>query len=340
MLSLEIIYQLPGDGVAPHYVFDKIFQLLTEKYKDIKFIKIHPTELPPGPSFPSSMGLAVINPKTKKRLVLTYMDNPRYILQRDASAGWYPETIQQLFCVSEITMMRNACNAYKQNTEINRLFTGINTNNEMYFDIDFDKIIKPFNYTVFKTDFDLIHSDEVFLKKKPAKEREHKLVFRGLFHGSRSQTAETINHSEILITDDRRFETAWFDELIKYRCGLSLNGAAEICHRDLEYMAVGMPMIRPLFKNTEFHNPLIPNVHYIPYDYDRNTFGIETLDSPAGYNWNLQVDALVSKWEEVKNDYDFLDYVGNNAREWYLTNAKLDVQAKSFVDMLDINLLT
>lgn len=343
-MELEVIYQHVGTtpwgpAWSPHYVFDKAFHLLQQKYLDVKFTHINPTEFTVSTGFPSPAALAIINPKNKKRIILSYTDSSRFILYRDEHYGWLPETIQQLFCLSDIVPMRQAFSAHKENKH-EQFFCQISSNDEINLDIDFDKIVKPFNQVVYYSHFDLFGSEEIIINKQSAKNREQKLLFRGMLHGSRIGMSAQINHEEIVITEQRLHAEEYSKELITNRCGLSLNGVAEISNRDLEFMAVGIPIIRPLFKNIEFHEPLIPNVHYIPYDYERNVMCGETMvDDPLNFDYSLQTTALIEKWEEVKNDYDFLEFVGNNAREWYLKNAKLDVQAQLFVDMLDIKTL-
>ena len=77
-------------------------------------------------------------------------------------------------------------------------------------------------------------------------------------------------------------------------------------------------------KCTQFKEPLIPNVHYIPFD---------------GISLPEKLDGLIKKWEEVKNNYEFLEYIGDNAREWYLRNAKLDSQINLFINSINLNIL-
>jgi len=343
-MELEVTYQNPGNlpwGPAwgPHYVFEKSFNLLKEKYPDISFTHINPLRYNSSVGFPSPAALTIVNPTNKKRIILSYTDNSRFILYKDEYHGWLPDTMQQLFCLSDIVPMRNAVNSYKTNKDV-QVFHQIGSNEELSLDLDLDKIIQPLNQVVYFSHFDLFEADEIYMNRQSAINREQKMLFRGMFHNSRQPMAERNTHREIEFTQERLIPAEYGKELINYRCGLSLNGVAEISNRDLELMAVGMPIIRPLFKNIEFHEPLIPNVHYIPYDYERHINGIETGgDAPLNHNYDLQVTALVDKWEEVKNNYEFLDYVGNNAREWYLRNGRLDMQVKIFTDLCDIHSL-
>jgi len=343
-MQLNVTYQHVGNrpwGPAwgPHYVFDKAFSLLKQKHTDVSFTHINPTRFDSSVGFPSPAALTIVNPLNKKRIILSYVDNSRFILYKHESYGWYPETIQQLFCLSDINAIKNAITSYKKDKDL-QVFCQVSSNNELLLDIDVDTLIKPFNQVVYYSEFDLFEADTLCLNKQSARNREQRLLFRGMFHGTRYQMSQLLNHDEIRFTQDRLLPSEYTKELSTYRCGLSLNGVAEISNRDLELMAIGIPIIRPLFKNVEFHEPFLPNVHYIPYDYEREPKCTETVgDFPLNYNFNLQVDALVNKWEEVKNNYDLLEYVGNNARDWYIRNGRLDVQAQLFADLCDIQSL-
>lgn len=343
-MELEVTYQNPGNlpwgpSWGPHYVFEKSFHLLKETYPDISFTHINPTRFELSVGFPSPAALTIVNPINKKRIILSYVDNSRFILYKDEMYGWLPDTMQQLFCLSDIVPMRKAVESYKTNKHT-PVFRQIGSNEQLSLDLDLEKIIQPLNQVVYFSRFDLFEADDICANKQPANRREQKMLFRGMFHNTRQFMAERTNHEEIHFTQQRLDPEDYAKELVNYRCGLSLNGVAEISNRDLELMAVGMPIIRPLFRNVEFYEPLVPNVHYIPYDYERHLIGIETGgDAPLNYDYNLQVSALIDKWEEVKTNYELLDYVGNNAREWYLRNGKLDMQAKIFTDLCDIQSL-
>lgn len=106
----------------------------------------------------------------------------------------------------------------------------------------------------------------------------------------------------------------YFNDLINHRVGLSVAGRGEICYRDIEYMAVGVPFIR--FEYTSDLNPnLIPNYHYIsvnrPKDLIKDRMGNE-----------VHARMIVDRFLEVKDDKDFLDFIANNAKLYYETYLK------------------
>jgi len=101
-------------------------------------------------------------------------------------------------------------------------------------------------------------------------------------------------------------------EAIKYKLGLSIAGVGEICYRDFEYMAIGLPMIRIEYM-TQLNPPLIPNYHYIalprkdfPWDVNK--------DRNGGL---VYVEAYKKRFLEVKDNSKFLNFIAKNAREYY-----------------------
>lgn len=107
----------------------------------------------------------------------------------------------------------------------------------------------------------------------------------------------------------------------KYKVGLSISSLSELCYRDIEYMAVGVPMLRLEYVTTT-NPPLIPNYHYIAVD--RKKYNIPgTKDNPI-WSTSLEraggesyVNAYKERFLEVKDDYEFLDFISLNAREYY-----------------------
>jgi len=105
------------------------------------------------------------------------------------------------------------------------------------------------------------------------------------------------------------FET-YANEAIHYKIGFSCAGSAQLCYRDIEYMALGLPMLR--FKYTNEMNPnLIPNYHYIAIDT-----ALELHEEHKATQDHAKL--ITEKFFEVKDNTDFLNYISNNARKYYL----------------------
>jgi hypothetical protein len=119
---------------------------------------------------------------------------------------------------------------------------------------------------------------------------------------------------------------------IQHRIGLSITGVAEICHRDFEYMAIGLPMLRLKYMN-KLDPPLIANYHYIAvnrdnldWDVHKNRIGGETY-----------VEAYKNRYLEVKDDKDFLDFISKNAREYYKKYSHPTTRLTHLLKLLNLN---
>lgn len=101
---------------------------------------------------------------------------------------------------------------------------------------------------------------------------------------------------------------------IKYKLGLAIPGVGEICYRDFEYLAMGVPMIR-LEYITQLNPPLIPNYHYIAVERDKNDLQWNChMDQRGGESY---VKAYNERFLEVKDDKPLLDFVSKNGRDYY-----------------------
>jgi hypothetical protein len=106
---------------------------------------------------------------------------------------------------------------------------------------------------------------------------------------------------------------SYVNELINFKLGLSIAGRGEMCYRDVEYMALGVPFIRFEY-TTEFFKPLIPNFHYVSVDRPDDFKDWMNLDRTGG---KIHADMIINRYSEVKDDIDFLNFVSKNAREYY-----------------------
>lgn len=341
-MDLELQYQAQAYPTwSPEHIFCLIDEFLKIKYPDINF-KNTITHVREAQKFPSPGVFAIVNPENHKRIILSYLDNNKCILIKNKDYGWYPETIQQLFFCTEYCDIEYTCKDYITSKQLdNKTYFLRYSNSGLYFFTNLD-ILKPFLYPVYDTYFDnYIKTKFTENSLSKSKDREEKLFFRGhLAWQPRRLTCEKINTKDIVFTQEKVFQEDYIKYLMKYRCGISLNGNAEICNRDIEYMALGMPVIRPLLKHTKMYDDLIPNFHYIAYDFQRySSDNAIHLACPLNYDYTELAESLINRWNEVKNDYEFLDYIGYNARKWYIKNGTNINHAKLFVNQVDLNLL-
>lgn len=126
----------------------------------------------------------------------------------------------------------------------------------------------------------------------------------------------------------------YFKKLINYKIGLSINTVAEHCYRDIEYMAVGVPFLR-LEYIRDFNPPLIPNYHYIAVERKKYKLPYNTgLNRIGGDD---HVKAYIERFLEVKDDKEFLNFVANNAREYYLNYCSPQNRLRHLLNLLNID---
>jgi hypothetical protein len=171
-------------------------------------------------------------------------------------------------------------------------------------------------------------------------EKINKLFFRGWMWDFRKNMTDGLNQEDILIIDknidNENFEyVEYLNEISKYKACLSLPGGNEVCNRDIECFAVGVPVIRPAL-NVNYVDPLIPNYHYISC-YD---FCDYTIDGNAKYqSYDDFKKNLVNTWNKVKNDDEYLNFVSKNARDWFERNCISDNNLHFVLNNLDLSIL-
>lgn len=169
-----------------------------------------------------------------------------------------------------------------------------------------------------------------------------KPFFRGLCFGFRNYVLQdnrftvfnTFNNPLLRISPDE-----FLSELSRNHINLSLNGMGEISNRDIEIMGLGNVLLRTKL-TINFHNELIPDYHYVGVDFlDINTDFIE--DSHQKYEFYVKetIDRIYNKFEKIKKDKDFLNFISKNAREWYIENGKSEKISKIIFSLINLNKL-
>jgi len=192
------------------------------------------------------------------------------------------------------------------------------------------------NYKVPKGS-ELVDHDEYYKKRQSTQEYIDKFIFRGNVHSMGRGSA-------IALEGNRWFEgphsmgAYHFEELTKYKVGLCIPGMGELCYRDIEYMAIGIPMMKFEYV-TQLNPPLVPNHHYISIDrIDTEqdwqvSGGIIAAERNGG---ERQVSAYLKRFLEVKDDKEFLDKISNNAREYYETYLHPDTRLQHALRLMEI----
>lgn len=175
----------------------------------------------------------------------------------------------------------------------------------------------PFSYLSYSLDFEFYSKNSIPVHEKP----NNNLSFRGYLYGDRMKMKE-LNLFEV--TNVKMDYMSYFNELNNNKINLSLNGAAEICNRDMEILSSRSVLLRPKL-NQKFHNDLIPNHHYVSFDLDNNP--------------KIQAEIILDTFNKIKNDEELLHFVSENGYKWYNENGTVDSNVRILTEIFDFESL-
>jgi hypothetical protein len=169
--------------------------------------------------------------------------------------------------------------------------------------------------------------------------RQNRAYFNGLNHGHREKIMNFLSKHKFFNIksksnpEDFRQKNEYYSELSNHNYGVSLNGAANICYRDLELFGLGVLNLRqPL--NSKTHNPLIKNIHYIEL-LDEN------FTNQIIFNDDNPDEIIMKKIEELMDfsiTSEYKDMI-DESKKWFIDNCLPENQYKilvSFFDNFDI----
>jgi hypothetical protein len=182
-----------------------------------------------------------------------------------------------------------------------------------------------------------VNMDDYYVKRKSISNLIDKFTFRGNIVGTNRTSIFLLKNEELF--DGGEYVPNYFDDVIKYKVGLSIPGIGELCYRDIEYMAMGIPMMKFEYM-TQLNPPLIPNYHYISINRDG-------IDSEEDKKFGLvgreregderHANAYIDKFKEIKDNKEFLEFISKNARQYYETYLHPSVRIKHITNLLEIN---
>lgn len=182
-----------------------------------------------------------------------------------------------------------------------------------------DNIIsqKPISFKIIPTVYTRMSPnvclDTFYSRRLQLSKYEDKFVFRGNVDSAARGSADLLVNYDEFAGHNHINMIDYYNEIINYKVGLSIPGVGEKCHRDVEYMAIGLPIMK--FEYTSTWNPiLIPNYHYISIDRIDEYYEHERI---GGQEY---VELYLQKFNVVKNNTEFLEFISKNAREYYQTN--------------------
>ena len=198
-------------------------------------------------------------------------------------------------------------------------------------DIEFKPIdnlkYTPFGYVSYTSDHEVV-ADKLYNLNLPKKNPE-KPIFRNypndpfrkyLFSDNRFNCIDRTNQNSTISTEE------FMKELNASKINISINGNSEICHRDVEILSLGNVLMRTKFV-LKFNEPLIPDYHYIAIDVD-------------DYKDHKTIaDKMINKYNEIKDNTELLNFIGKNAREWYLKNGSTEGCSQLLLKLIDYDKL-
>jgi hypothetical protein len=305
-MKINCYYDFPFEHCpwTVQFYFDSIFQTLSDHYPDFEFNKINSAAnrscFDPAKIY-GHHHMIIENISNKKYFLISYWDKMQDIASHN---GWNNDKLIGLFCSSG---MHQEDTYYKP---LNKHYT-------------------PFSYIV-ATNQNLSLINRIENHSNELRLMPDKLSFNGslyLFRDFLSKDNSFNVGRQYLQAPD------YIQSLHKNCVNLSINGAGEICYRDMEILGVGSALFRPKLTN-QFHDPLIPDHHYISYDYDE----IKNISDKNKF-FKAQRDIMLDRWNEIKKDRDYIDFVAKNGRDWYERNVPIEMHASLAKQILDFTKL-
>jgi hypothetical protein len=318
-------------GGLNYYVtnfFKKLHNELTEKYPEHDFeIKLDDKYEPNGNGgIYSCMNFSIINPDNNKYILISFWDDWKYHFHKHM--GWEPSKMQAFYY----------CGSFNFVDYFNFKMSH-NGNQDTEFPENINDVYKSFYYgPYFDSHYDEL--DSIYNERKNNKNLINEIKFRGFMWDHRLKMIENLKSDDIIIIDKNKNDQSmeyleFLKELSGYKCTLSLPGNTNICNRDIECFAIGVPVLRPSFDNKLSDDPLHSDYHYLSFYHAPKYW-----DGNCWYlSYNDFKEHLVYYWEKVKNNDELLDFISENAYKWYKKNSSADYNIKYILSSLTLDVL-
>ena len=89
---------------------------------------------------------------------------------------------------------------------------------------------------------------------------------------------------------------------------------------------MGNVLLRPKL-SVKFHNDLIPEYHYASVE----------VDDQSDFK-NLS-DAFIEKYNKIKKDKDYLEFISSNGKKWYLENGSTNKNSEIVSNLMNLEKL-
>ena len=295
-MSIEVAYEFPHTPWNVAKVYHKVAKELEKTNSDVVLIDSPRRGPVDRCHFYSPHYLTITNKDTGKYIAVSYWDRCHEMFQSDC--GWDTNKLKAIYTSAGVTEL-----AYSLSKEHNIP-------------------IIPISYCGYHHFIDDMSDNSIPANQKPNKN----LFFRGWLYGIRNDLSKILPDNIIGTQDNgkRLDPKSYYEELTQHSINLSLNGSAEICHRDIEILSTRSALIRPIL-NQKFKNELIEGVHYL---------GFEPSDDPE-----KMAKDIISLYEKLKNNSKLLEEVSENGYKWYLENGSIQKNADIILEQLNLELI-
>jgi hypothetical protein len=243
----------------------------------------------------------------------------------------YNSSNDKAVCFSTFYMLRQLYNSNKEffNNHLVKCFSG--HYNDTIIKLEWpssliDKI-SPWYFRPALWHPNLIHSH----KYNPSIKQSY---FRGVFiKHSRDfiQILSKLNDPEINTHIKKEPPHTYAHNLSTSTCAINAPGVRDMCHRDIENFAIGIPTIRPKFTSRMLTS--IPEEVYLPVDHSFiNKKGSALTGMPSDHTKLSEL--VLEKWKEVKDDISRLQEISNKSQDFYREHFSNDSICKKSLTLL------
>jgi hypothetical protein len=307
MIELNIYFEKSNPCLSnPLFIYERFFELIKNARKNINFNYIDSRSLRTpenylGPNtIYGSHFMRIENPMTKKFLLISYWDKARNIFEKESGFD-VPNLLE--------------------------LYTSIGIHGES--DITYDLCDPPIKYTPISYCHETPAWDQYveenfqkqIIKKIPEKPR-----IRAFPYVFREYLLKEKRFNYIDARYERLHQKEYCEELNEDFINIAPNAKGEISYREIGILGLGNVMLRTKHR-VQFKDPLIPEYHYSSVEIDDFS------------NYEKLADAFLDKYNKIKNDKEYLNFISKNAREWYLNNGTSEKNAQILFQTVDINKL-
>ena len=295
-MKLEMAYEFPWTPWSVARIYDLVAKNLQKIDSNYIPVNSHLYRESNPCNFNSCQFLTITNPDNGNYLAVSYWDRCRELFVPEC--GWDVDKLKAIYTSAGVC---------KDTTDLSK---------------QHNIPIIPISYCTYHNFVDDLAKNSTPANKKPNKN----LLFRGYLYKERKELSEILPENFISTQDtgERLIPLDYYNELANCSINLSLNGSAEICHRDIEILSTRSVLIRPTLSQ-KFKNDLIEGVHYLGFDPN---------DTPE-----ILAKNIMNIYSKLSKDPKLVEKISENGYKWYLENGSIEKNAQIILEQIDLNLL-